>query len=84
MKKLFFLSIIAIFISTSCFSAKKHCQGCFPDKKNYQARAAAASSSDAMSLSMVTWGVLLTGGIIALCLLLKSSSGSSSHSHTSH
>lgn len=45
-------------------------------------RAAAASSQNATMLSMVTWGVILTAGIVVLFVLLKNSSSSNAHSTT--
>jgi hypothetical protein len=69
MKKFGYILVVAAI----CFSPL-HSQ-----EKNYQARAAASSSSDASALSIGLWGVGIALGIAAIFLLLKNSEGSTSH-----
>jgi hypothetical protein len=53
----------------------------FCKEKDYKAKAAAAGSTEATSLSMAVWGVGLAAAITTVFLLVKSSDGTSSHSH---
>jgi hypothetical protein len=76
-KKGFFMKKFGIiFVITAICFAPLHSQ-----EKNYQARAAASSSTDASALSIGIWGVGIALGIAAIFLLLKSSEGTTTPVH---
>lgn len=69
------VGIISLIIISSCLSPL------YPQEKNYKARAAAGSSTDASMISMVVWGVGMAVGIAAIFLLIKSSESENNHAH---
>lgn len=69
MKRFLLIFTIIVF----CFSFG------YTQDKDYHAKAAKAGSTNAVSLSLVAWGVGITAAIIIACLLIESSKGENSH-----